>query len=116
MGAIDQVFLTRLFVGMLIYWFFGIISKGIFEPLQAHIGRSLVSLFHNRSLELREQADKTCSEIDDLLTESLSNSLGRINQIIGGDDLPESERQLYKELVAERYQLSVLLDKLVLKQ
>jgi hypothetical protein len=110
--AIDQTFLIRLFFGMTAYWLVGIFVKGIFEPLQAHIGGKIWAKLTNKSEDLRRYADQTCTELDDFFINHLADSIGGINRIINRDDIPQSDRQLYRQLLTERYQLALLLEKL----
>ncbi len=112
LSAINSQFLTRLFVGMLIYWVVGIFVKGIFEPIQAHIGGKIWAKLTNRSENLRRYADQTCTELDDFFINHLADSIGGINRIVNGNDLPQSDRQLFRRMVTERYQLALLLEKL----
>lgn len=63
-SAIDQDFLTRLFVGMLIYWVVGIFAKGIFEPIQAKTGRWLIGAIDRKISALKALSDTTETELD----------------------------------------------------
>ena len=112
MGAIDSVFLTRLFVGMMIYWAVWILTKGIFEPLQAHIGKQAIFLGHQKTKELRYHADRTASKIDDFFADRLGDGADILNGIVSGDDLSPQDKREFRRILAERYQLDLLLEKL----
>lgn len=115
-SAIDTQFITRLFAGIIIYWILGIFAKGIFEPIQAHLGQKLIGRIHRHSKELKNYADQTCTELDDIFISNLTESISRINGIVNRGDIPQSDQQSFRQLVTDRYQLSILFEKLGLNK
>jgi hypothetical protein len=111
LNAIDQIFLTRLFVGMAIYWIAGIFVKGIFEPIQAHLGKQLIILTNKKATELNNAAKLTCSNIDDFLLSQLVDKLEDLESLIKGN-VPVDDRRLFRQLIAKNYNFEILLEKL----
>lgn len=113
--AFDTTFFLRLCFGVVAYWFVGIFTKGVFEPLQSHIGRMLFARLNKRLETLQHYANQTCTKIDDVIISSIANNSSLLNGIVNRDDLASSEQQLYRQLLAKTYQLPVLLKKLGLE-
>lgn len=107
----DAQFLTRFAFAMCFYWAWGILSKGIFEPLQADLGRRLYAYLHRSNLALYNRAIASCGELDDLILGYISNASGRINEIVNPSDLSETEKQKHQNMIVSAYKLPVLLDK-----
>lgn len=114
-SAIDQTFLTRFCFALCFYWVWGIASKGFFEPIQAQIGKSLASKFNSKTKELQNHADQTCSEIDNFFVNHIADGAGRIDRLVNGADIPTTDQRAFRQLLSERYQLSLLLEKLGVK-
>lgn len=111
-SAIDKIFLTRFLFALCFYWAWGILAKGIFEPIQSYLGKKFVNKLTTHSETLRRYADQTCSDLDDFFINHLADSIGGINRIVNENALPQSDQQLYRQLVIERYQLSILFKKM----
>jgi hypothetical protein len=111
-SAIDDKFLTRFLFAFVVYWLWGIFSKGIFEPIQAYLGKNLILFTNKKTQELTRYADLTCSQIDDFIVNHLADNLHRLSGIVNGSELPPSDRRAFRQLVTDRYQLALLLEKL----
>jgi hypothetical protein len=98
-------------VGVAAYWVVGIFSKGIFEPIQAKIGRELFGRFHRKTEELDRLVSLTRNEIDDLIIGSLRDASTHLNTIINPPDLSDADRRYLQQKVNESYSVSVLTDK-----
>lgn len=109
--AFDATFLLRFAFALTFYWVWGILSKGIFEPLQANLGRRLFAYWHRSNIDLYQKAIQSCGELDDLILGYISNASGRINEIVNCADLTSKQKAKHQELIKEVYSLSVLLDK-----
>lgn len=109
--AFDAQFLIRFAFALTFYWVWGILSKGIFEPLQANLGRRLFAYWHRSNIDLYQKAIQSCGELDDLILGYISNASGRINEIVNPSDLIPEQKIKHYELVKIIYSPSVLLDK-----
>lgn len=98
-------------VGVAAYWGFGILSKGIFEPIQAHLGGELFRLLHRKTEDLDRRVAQTRNQIDDLIVEHIRESSAALNSIINPPDLSDGDRRYLQEKVNESYSVSVLTDK-----
>lgn len=111
-AAIDPPFLTRFIFGVIAYWVIGFLTKGIFEKIQAHYGSLFLKVSNNKLQELKRHADSTCTEIDNVIIDSIAGVSDRLNGIVNRDDLSPSEQQLYRQMLDERYRVALLLEKL----
>lgn len=111
LAALDAVFFTRLIFAMGAYWVLGIFSKGIFEPIQAHLGRELFRLFHRKTEDLDRRAADTRNKLDDLLVGKLAESSASLYSIINPLDLSNGDRRKLQEKVNATYSVSVLTQK-----
>ena len=109
--AFDTTFLLRFAFALAFYWIWGILSKGIFEPLQANLGRRLFAYWHRSNIDLYQKAIQSCGELDDLILGYISNASGRINEIVNPSDLNPEQNAKHQEIVKSIYSPSVLLDK-----
>lgn len=109
--AIDKTFLTRFLFALCFYWVWGTLAKGIFEPIQAHLGKQLIILTHKKTRELNDAAKLTCSHIDDFFLSRLADKLGDLECLVSGD-VPPDDQQLFRELIAKNYDFEILLKKL----
>lgn len=114
-SAIDSPFLTRFTFGILAYWAVGFVTKGIFEKIQAYYGSRFLFLFNSRIQQLKQEAGSTCTKIDDLFVNSLAGVTEELNNIVNREDLSPSDQQMHRKLIADRYQLPLLLTKLGVK-
>lgn len=110
--AFNTTFLMRFTFGVIVYWVVGILTKGVFEPLQSHIGKVLFARVNNRLQKLQQYANQTCTKLDDIIITNISNNSDILNRIINRDDLSPTDQQLYRQLVAESYRLPILFEKL----
>lgn len=115
-SAIDSQFLTRFIFGVIVYWILGFFTKGVAEKIQAHYGSLLFGFSNKKIQELKSHANKTCSEIDDTIINYLAGASQRLDGIINRDDLSPADQQLYRQFLAQNYQLSILLKKLGVEQ
>lgn len=111
-SAIDAKFLTRFLFAFVAYWLWGIINEGILKKIQAGQGADLVSFTNRKAEKLQQYADQTCTKIDVFFADHLSGATGKLNTIINRGDIPQPDRQLHRQLVAERYRFSLLCEKL----
>ena len=111
-AAIDSTFLTRFLFGVAVYWLIGFFTKGIFEKIQSYYGSKFFGFTNAKLQEIKRYADQSCSEIDNILINPVAGVSDRLNRIINRDDLSPSDQQLHRQLINERYQLSILLKKL----
>ena len=98
-------------VGVAAYWVMGIFSKGIFEPVQARIGRELFRRFHRQTEELDRRAAETRNQIDDLIVGRIREASANLYSIINPSDLSDGDRRYLQQKVNESYSVSVLTDK-----
>jgi hypothetical protein len=108
-------FYQSVAVGVAAYWGFGILSKGIFEPIQAHLGQELFRLFHRKTEDLDRRVALTRNHIDDLIIGSLRDASAHLNTIINPSDLSDADRRYLQQKVNESYSVSVLTDKALSK-
>ncbi len=112
LAAIDSIFLTRFLFGVVAYWVMGLLTKGIFEKIQAHYGGLLFKFSNNKIQELKRHANSTCTEIDDVLINPTAGAFDRLDRIVNRNDLSPTEQQLYRQHLDESYRISLLLEKL----
>lgn len=98
-------------IGIAAYWVMGIFSKGIFEPVQARIGRELFSRFHRQTEELDRRAAETRNQIDDLIVGRIREASANLYSIINPSDLSNADRRYLQEKVDQTYSVSVLANK-----
>lgn len=110
--AIDSQFLTRFAFAFGFYWVWGVLSKGILEPVQQRLGRWIVSQLNRQTYRLHRQAINSCAALDDLIAASLVDVSDRLNEIVNPPDLSLRDRQRYQNWLVKEYQLGILLKKL----
>lgn len=114
LAPIDKTFITRFVFALLFYWVWGILSKGVFEPIQSNLGKNLVKLFNRRLRRLDAMAANTCTKIDNILIRSLLDGGESIEKIIEGceNNLSPEDSELLEELITNKYSFDVLLQKI----
>lgn len=110
--AFDSVFLIRFAFAFLFYWAWGILAKGILEPIQSHLGKQLYATLFRSTLSLSNRAAQSCSDIDDLVMGYISDASRRINNIVNPSDLNPTDSDKLRKLIVSQYDLGKLLDKL----
>lgn len=111
-AAIDSQFLTRFVFAFGFYWVWGVLSKGILEPMQQRLGSWMVRQFNHQTHLLHHQAINSCSALDDLIAASLVDVSDRLDEIVNPPDLTDGDCQHYREWLVREYQLGILLRKL----
>lgn len=104
-------FYSGLLVGFVCYWVFGIFTKGIAEPVQAHLGRLFLAKMDERTDLLKKNVEKSITQIDDLFLSAPINFISSVDRIVNGVDLPERDRGVYRQLLDDTYRVSALLEK-----
>lgn len=99
-------------LGLSSYWIIGFFTKGIFEKLQSYYGSLLFGLGNKKIQDLKVRAQESCSKIDDAILIPLAGLTEKIDEIVNQPDLPPPEQKIYQKLLAESYQLPILLNKL----
>ena len=97
---------------LLAIFIYDVFKEGILKKIQVLIAAKLVSNTNSHIQKLKDYADETCTEIDDLLVSPLASVSGNLDRIINKPELSPADQRVYRQLVTERYQLSLLLKKL----
>lgn len=109
---LDREFLTRFVFAIAFYWCWGILAKGIFEPIQSYLGKKLFNAFSRKSREFNQRVAATRTEIDDLLLSDAFNLIATIDNLLNPDDLSDGDRRKFQEQLEKTYSIKVLTNKL----
>ncbi|MEB3227162.1 MAG: hypothetical protein VKJ27_02165 [Synechocystis sp.] len=122
-AAIDSQFLTRFAFAFGFYWVWGVLSKGILEPMQQRLGSWIVVQLNRQTHRLHRQAINSCSALDDLIAASLVDVSDRLDEIVNPSEMTDGDaegtlraRQHYREWLLKEYDLGILLKKLDKRQ
>jgi hypothetical protein len=97
---------------LLAIFIYDVFKEGILKKIQVLIAAKLVSKSNDKIQELKSYADQTCTKIDNLFVNPLSGISNLLDGVINGADIPPDDQQLFRQLIDERYHVSLLAKKL----